>query len=211
MSSRKVLLLNRGESVLDVITWQTAVCLLVKGNAIAPWGYDHFYKIPVAPATAERMQFEGNFETSIEEEDGVQRGYFLLPTALVLVEYAHIPYRRAAVNKRNVLKRDKYTCGYCGVKLTETTGTIDHIVPQSRWEEFKKKGQVKGKYVNSWKNVVASCQKCNSKKDDKTLKECGMTLKITPFVPSRDYLIFKSVNLEDHQVWERFLCFDDLK
>jgi len=212
MSNRRVLLLNRGETILDIIDWQTAVCLLVKGNATIPYGYDHFYKIPVSTQSAIRMQEEGKFEVAIEsDEDGIERGFFLLPTALVLVEYVHIPYKRAAVNKRNVLKRDKYTCGYCGKKLTETTGTIDHVIPQSRWEEFKRKGRAKGKYANNWKNVVAACKKCNNKKDNKTPEEVGMKLKTIPFTPSKDYLILRGIDFETFKVWDRWICFDDLK
>lgn len=212
MSNRRVLLLNRGETVLDVIDWQTAVCLLVKGNASVPCGYDHHYKIPVSVKSAIRMREERRFDTVIEEDaNGIERGFFLLPTALVLVEYVHIPYKRAAVNKKNVLKRDHYLCGYCGVKLSDSNGTVDHIIPQSRWEEFKRKGLAKGKYANNWKNVVASCKRCNNKKDNKTPEEAYMDLKSKPFVPSKDYLILRSINLETFKVWDRWLCFDDLK
>jgi 5-methylcytosine-specific restriction endonuclease McrA len=212
MSKRKVLLLNQGETVLDVITWQQAVCLLVKGNAKVPFGYEEHYKIPVSVHAAENIIAEKKFEAIVEkDEEGLARGYFLLPTALVLVEYVHIPYRRAAVTKKNVLKRDNYTCGYCKKELTHTSGTIDHIIPQSRWVEFKRKKQIPCKHVNGWKNVVASCRKCNVKKDNKTPEEAGMKLKTKPFVPSKDYLIFTTIDIKTAKTWNRWLCFDDLK
>ena len=211
MANRKVLLLNKSETILDVITWQTAVCLLVKGNARVPFGYEEYYKIPVSLQSAQRMQEEKQFDVSIEEKDGKMVGYFLLPQALVLVEYVHIPYKRVSVNRKNVLKRDGYKCGYCETELTDSTGTIDHIVPQSRWKEFKAKKQVRGNHPNSWKNVVACCQKCNCKKDNKTPKEAGMKLKVQPFVPSKDYLIFHTIDMETCQRWTRWLCFDQLK
>jgi 5-methylcytosine-specific restriction endonuclease McrA len=209
--NRRVLLLNRGESLVDVIDWQTAVCLLVKGNAHVPYGYDDYYKIPISLASAERMKEEGDFEVEIEEEGEVRRGFFLLPTAVVLVEYVHIPYKAASVNKKNVLKRDKNKCGYCGKHLTESTGSVDHIVPRSRWQEMKRKGRVKGKHPNNWKNVVASCKDCNCKKDDKTPEEVGMKLKIRPYVPSRDFLILHGIDTETFETWSRWICFDDLK
>lgn len=211
MNSRKVLLLNRGESVVDIIDWVTAVCLLIKGNAKAPFGYDDHYKIPISANSAERMKKEGQFAVDVEEVDGVKRGFFLLPTAVVLVEYVHIPYKSAAVNLKNVLKRDKYECGYCGKKLTDSNGSIDHIIPRSRWDEFKKKGIAKGKHVNIWKNVVASCKKCNCLKDDRTPAEAGMKLGLKPFVPSRDFLIMHGVNAKTYETWSRWICFDDLK
>jgi len=209
--NRQVLLLNRGESLVDVIDWQTAICLLVKGNAKAPYGYDDHYKIPVGVASAEKMKREGDFDVEIETVDGIRRGYFLLPTAVVLVEYVHIPYKTAAVNKSNVLKRDKNTCGYCSKTLNESTGSVDHIIPRSRWEEYKEKGIAKGKHPNTWKNVVACCKECNCRKDDRTPSEAGMKLHIKPFVPSKDYLILHKINSKTFETWSRWICFDDLK
>jgi hypothetical protein len=212
MSSRRVLLLNRGESVVDVIDWQDAVCLLVKGCARVPFGYDDYHKIPVSVQSAERMQEECEFEAVVEEEGDVTRGFFLLPTAVVLVEYVHIPYRAAAVSLKNVLKRDKNTCAYCGKTLSSESASIDHIIPRCRWDDMKAKGQTKGKHVNNWKNVVAACKKCNCKKDDKTPEEAGMKVKYCkPFVPSRDYLILHKVNTKTYETWSRWICFDDLK
>jgi len=212
MSNDRVLLLNRGESVVDVIDWQTAVCLLVKGSATIPYGYDHHYKIPISTNTAARMAEEGNFETAIEnDENGIERGYFILPTALVLVEYAHIPYKTAAVNLKNVLRRDKNVCGYCYKRLSASNGTIDHIIPKCRWEEFKRLGKTKGKHVNNWKNVVAACKPCNNKKDNKTPEEASMKMHVKPFVPSRDYLFLRGIDTETYEVWDRWICFDDLK
>lgn len=211
MPNRRVLLLNAGETVVDVIDWQAAVCLLIKGNARMPYGYSDYYKIPISIHAAERMLLEGDFEVEIEGSGSSKRGYFLLPTAVVLVEYVNLPYKSAAVNLRNLLKRDKYTCGYCGKHLSRENASIDHIVPRSKWAEYKKKGLVKGKHPNNWKNVVAACKKCNCKKDDKTPEEAGMKLKIKPFVPSRDFLILHGIDLETYETWTRWLCFDDLK
>jgi len=210
MSNRRVLLLNRGESVIDVIDWQTAVCLLVKGSASVPYGFEHFHKIPVSVQSAYRMQAEKKFQAVIEsDENGIERGYFLLPTAIVLVEFVHVPYRRAAVSKKNVLKRDKFTCAYCGIHLTENSGTIDHVIPQSKWAEYLRQGKVKEKYPNNWKNVVASCQACNCHKDNRTPEEAGMTLRIKPFVPSKDYLIFHGFNFDTYEVWNRWVKISD--
>ena len=211
--SRRVLLLNRGESVVDIIDWQVATALLVKGSATVPYGYEDYHKIGISVNSAVRMKEEGDFKVSIEEDDmGIMRGFFYLPTAVVLVEYVHIPYKRAAVNKKNVLKRDKKICGYCECELTDSTGTIDHIIPQSRWKDFARRGLVKNqKHVNDWKNVVASCKKCNAKKGDKTLDEANMKLLTKPFVPSRDYLILRGINTKTYETWKRWICFDDLK
>ena len=54
--NRKVLLLNRGETLVDVIDWQDAINLLVKGNARSPYGYNNYYKIPIALNSAQRIK-----------------------------------------------------------------------------------------------------------------------------------------------------------
>jgi 5-methylcytosine-specific restriction endonuclease McrA len=205
--NQKVLLLNSGETVIDAIDWRQAVTLMITEKARQPWGHEDYYKIPVSIQTAERMRETCEFESLVE---GTQ-GYILLPTAIVLVKFVHLPYKRAAVNKTNVLKRDKYTCAYCGKKLTNSTGTVDHVIPLSRWEEFVRKGKVKGKTANNWKNVVASCRNCNCKKDDKTPSEACMKIMSQPFVPSKDYLIFITINIDTMETWSRWICFDDLK
>jgi len=170
---RKVLLLNASEEVLRVITWRHAVKLMLSGKARKPYGHDDEYEIKT------------------------MSGVFRLPTALVLVQYVRIPYRSFAVNKENVLRRDNYTCGYCSKSLTNKTGTIDHIVPQSRGGKHK------------WTNVVSACKKCNNKKDNLTLKEVekkhNLKLKIKPHAPSGDFMILTTVDFETHKTWTRWI------
>ena len=170
---KKVLLLNASEEVLKVINWQHAVKLMATGKAHKPFGHDDEYEIKTVS------------------------GVFRLPTALVLVKYVRIPYRGVAVNKENVLRRDKYQCGFCGKKLSNTTGTVDHIVPQSKG----------GKHA--WTNVVAACKGCNNKKDNLTMKEAeqryGMKLRVEPFVPSRDIIFMVGIDLETHETWSRWV------
>ncbi len=165
----KVLLLNASEEVLDLISWKRAVTLLFSGKARKPSGFEDEYEIKTV------------------------NGVFRLPTAIVLVSYVRIPYKRAAVTKENVLKRDNGVCQYCGKTLTISTVTIDHVFPTSKG----------GKH--DWKNVVASCAKCNSKKADKTLEQSGMTLLSTPFVPVRNMIVLQGINLHNSKTWTRWV------
>ena len=77
------------------------------------------------------------------------------------------------VSRYMLYKRDGGKCAYCGKPLSREEATIDHIIP-------KKLG---GK--TNWENCVISCKKCNSRKDDKTLEEAGMTLRVTPYNPKK--------------------------
>ena len=177
----KVLLLNADESTINIVDWKIAVCLHFQKKAKEPWGYDDYYEIPSAS------------------------GEYLLPTAMVLTQYVYIPFKLAAVNKKNVLRRDKYICGYCEKELTDKSGTVDHIIPTSRWEYFKSIGEAQGKAAHNWKNVIACCRNCNGKKDDKTPKEAKMKLKFHPFVPSKEYLVLSAVNQRTRDTWDRWL------
>jgi 5-methylcytosine-specific restriction endonuclease McrA len=53
-----------------------------------------------------------------------------------------------------ILERDQY-CGYCHIELDKKTMTIDHMIPMS-----------KGGEIHCPSNMVASCKKCNSDKED---------------------------------------------
>ena len=94
-------------------------------------------------------------------------GTFRLPSAIVLVQYTYIPFRTAGkCTRKNVLRRDNYECQYCGVKLptlSKIKTTIDHVVPRSRGGD------------SGWTNLVASCQKCNLHKANKTPKRHSFT------------------------------------
>lgn len=168
----KVLLLNASEEILKVIGWQRAVRLFMSGKARKPHGYYDEYEISTVS------------------------GVFRLPSALVLIQYVHVPYKNAAINKKNVLIRDNYTCGYCEKHLTHASATIDHVLPQSRGGKHK------------WTNVVASCKECNNKKDNMTLQEFekryGIKLRIKPTVPSRDLIIMTGINIENCGTWSRW-------
>lgn len=73
------------------------------------------------------------------------------------------------LSRENILRRDNYTCGYCG----RTGTTYDHIVPR----------HLGGK--TSWLNCVAACADCNNRrKGGKTLAQSGMVLQIVPYVPT---------------------------
>lgn len=80
---------------------------------------------------------------------------------------------RPVYGKGKVIKRDRCTCAYCGVRFDARVLTVDHIVPASRGGRL------------SWMNTVAACRACNSLKADRTPDEARMPLLFAPFVPSR--------------------------
>jgi 5-methylcytosine-specific restriction endonuclease McrA len=89
-------------------------------------------------------------------------------------------HRPPALNNTELFRRDRHVCAYCGGHFAGKM-TRDHIVPTSKGG------------VDTWMNCVSACSRCNQKKDDRTLQECGMTLLYVPYVPSRaEHLILQN-------------------
>jgi 5-methylcytosine-specific restriction endonuclease McrA len=76
------------------------------------------------------------------------------PSVVRLRRYVHVPYRpHAPLTRRAVFARDLGTCQYCGAAAEN----LDH--------------------------VVASCRKCNARKEDRTPNEAGFSLLRQPYAP----------------------------
>lgn len=89
------------------------------------------------------------------------------------------------VNRREVLRRDRYQCQYCDSKKQLT---IDHIIPRSKG----------GKHT--WDNVVIACESCNSRKGDRTPQQAGMLLKTKPTAPIHPAVAFAEQFWSEKQV-----------
>jgi 5-methylcytosine-specific restriction endonuclease McrA len=79
------------------------------------------------------------------------------------------------VNRREVLRRDHHSCQYCG---SSKHLTLDHVIPRSRGGQHR------------WDNVVTACERCNSKKSDRTPHEAGMQLRTKPKAPIHPTISF---------------------
>ena len=125
------------------IDWKKAVCLFMSGKATS---YSTQEYIDIKTAS----------------------GIFKLPKDMVLKKYVYIPYREFSPSRRNILRRDNYTCQYCSCYMEKNQCTVDHVVPRSRG----------GKH--EWANVVTCCLRCNRKKSDRTPDEAKMPLLSIP-------------------------------
>lgn len=98
---------------------------------------------------------------------------------------------RTKFNRRAVLRRDFFSCCYCGKAETPRKLTLDHIIPKSRGG------------VSSWTNIVTACNSCNREKADRTPEEAGMKLLTKPIVPQHSELINEYMLMKDrHDDWE---------
>ena len=119
---------------------------------------------------------------------------FELPAVIRILKMVKKTRRKSITfNRKNILRRDNYTCQYCGD--IENTLTVDHVYPKSRGGE------------SSWTNVVIACKPCNVKKGNQTPSEKGMHLFKQPFKPDFYWPYFHvpsgpSTHLE---IWRKYL------
>lgn len=114
------------------------------------------------------------------------------PEVIVLTAYQGMGERSVVFSRRNLFKRDRYTCQYCGCQPGPQELTVDHIQPKSRG----------GK--SSWENCVLACVECNKLKANRTPAEAKMKLRKTPRKPSWKTLAQVHPR-QRRESWEQFL------
>ena len=107
--------------------------------------------------------------------------------------YIYIKNRKIALTRKNIFKRDQYKCQYCGD--CNLLLTLDHVIP-------KQKG---GR--DTWKNLVTSCNRCNSKKANSYIDDVGMRLMNEPVKPH--YLLYlQKYASSEYTKWRPYLFMD---
>lgn len=114
-----------------------------------------------------------------------------VPEVIVLTSFDRVPVAHVTFSRRNIYKRDKYTCQYCGAQPGAAELTIDHVVPRSHGG------------LSSWDNCVLACVDCNSRKADRTPDQARMPLHQEPIRPRwrPDYSL-RGVRIDS---WARFI------
>jgi hypothetical protein len=114
------------------------------------------------------------FRGGVRKDTG-ELSYIETPSIIAIKGHGFDPNKhgKVALSNRTLFGRDRNICAYCGGYFPNYNHlSRDHIVPKSRGG------------ANTWMNVVTACRECNSKKDDKTLKESRMELLYVPYVPN---------------------------
>ena len=112
------------------------------------------------------------------------------PEVITLTKYDKTPVKNVSFSRRNLFRRDQYTCQYCGVKPGSEELTIDHILPRSR------------SGMTNWVNCVLACVNCNKRKANKLPTEAHMKLIREPGKPRWGPLYGTSVRIES---WQKFI------
>ncbi len=114
---------------------------------------------------------------------------FAYPSVIRLRRYIRLPYTKIVLSRRNIMRRDNFTCQYCGSK---SDLTIDHVMPKSR------------NGGDTWENLTTACNRCNVMKGNKTPAEADMPLRKKPYRPI-PITFFRDVmgGIQDH--WKPYL------
>ncbi len=95
-----------------------------------------------------------------------------VPEVITLLEYDRVPKNAVTFSRRNIFRRDHFTCQYCHRQPGTEELTIDHVLPRSHGG------------LSTWDNCVLACIDCNSRKADRTPTEARMPLRKLPVRPN---------------------------
>ncbi|OGO25167.1 MAG: HNH endonuclease [Chloroflexi bacterium RBG_16_52_11] len=113
------------------------------------------------------------------------------PSIIRLEKMIKRPRPRIRLTKREILRRDEFTCQYCGNHISNLT--IDHIVPR----------RLGG--IHTWDNLVAACPPCNHRKGGRTLEQVQMRLLRYPAEPPTSAQYLFSRHIIENQEWIPFI------
>ncbi len=162
---RAVLVLNANYEPIHVTNLQRAVCLMLMEKATLV------------------VNGSGDLHSV--------RQSFPIPSVIRLNTMVNRPRPKVCLSRREVFRRDHYTCQYCG-KQTQNL-TIDHVIPR----------RLNGPH--SWENVVTACSICNHRKGGRSLEEAGMKLLRRPVEPPSNAAYRLGGYISIYKAWEPFI------
>jgi 5-methylcytosine-specific restriction endonuclease McrA len=184
---RPTLVLNKLWSPIRTAPVKEAIGLVAKGAArvIEPETF----------ATHDLRSWNDVSRLQAKVEDAVIRSprlVLLPPEVILLTAYEGRGAKNVVFSRKNLFKRDRYTCQYCGVQPGPEELTIDHVVPRSAG----------GK--SAWENCVLACVECNKRKADRSPAQAGLRLRREPRQPSWKALV-QVPSRERRESWDKFL------
>ena len=187
LNKATVLVLNRHWQAIHVKTPAEAFCMMASDAAtgldisegnFTPTKWSEWLTLPVR---------------GCDQAVRTPRGPVRVPTVIIAVNYARVPFRRPRFGARGIWERDGGVCQYSGRKLSPKEGNIDHVVPRSRGG------------TTSWENCVLAHREVNSLKADRLPHEAGLRLHKRPTAPRA---LPASVFIRNHHGvadWQHFL------
>jgi 5-methylcytosine-specific restriction endonuclease McrA len=184
MLNERTLVLNRHWMPIGTTSVRTAMCLLYREAARA-----------VRPEDYSVHDFDSWASLRVAEEEPCIRTVSLrikIPEIVLLTQYDAFPRRKVTFSRRNIYRRDRHTCQYCGARPPVEELSVDHIVPRSRGGR------------STWANCVLSCLRCNRRKANRTVEESGLHLIRQPAEPTWTPCISIPIGYR-RTSWEQFI------
>ncbi len=114
-----------------------------------------------------------------------------IPSVIRLEQMIHRPRPQVKLTRREIFRRDNYTCQYCGKQGLNLT--IDHVLPRHLGGN------------NNWTNVVTACATCNHRKGGRRPEEAHMLLMHPPKEPPSSASYIFGRHLSNNTEWEPFI------
>lgn len=160
-----VLVLNANFAPIHVCTTRRALGLIITGKATMV------------------INGRGYIHTTME--------IFPMPSVIRLDRMVKRPRPIVKLNRREVFRRDHYTCQYCGKAGGKLT--LDHVTPR----------RLGGQHV--WDNLVTACATCNHYKGGRTVEQAHMKLLSVPREPSSSAVYIFARYSNRNENWGQFL------
>lgn len=176
---RPVLILNKHYATIDISDVRNSISLIYKNAA------------DIIDTKNNYISYDWDSWVEYSQDQYPHTDYYwiecvsfpiIVPTVIKLHNYGGYVVRRSPPTKRNIFKRDKYQCQYCGDKYPKSQLSLDHVVPKSRGGS------------SNWDNLVCACRPCNAKKRNRTPKEANMELLVSPHEHD-----LRSMDIEDFE------------
>ena len=163
----RTLVLNKNWMPITHISWKRAFILLCKESAEVLESYSDMIK-------------------------GPRDSFYYVPAVIRLLSFDSVPKSKVSYSKRSVLERDRFTCQYCGRKLSFGDATIDHVIPRCKGGR------------STFDNTVTACGNCNRKKADKLPEEARLKLLSFPRKPAtNEYEIYLPRTING--IWAQYI------
>lgn len=184
MLNEPALVLNRSWYPIGTTTVRDAICMIYRAAARA-----------LDPEDCVAHDFDSWASLRVPDGEPCLRTVRLrikIPEVIILTNYDTLPIRRVPFSRRNIYKRDRNTCQYCGARPSLAELTIDHILPRSDGGR------------SNWENCVLACLACNRRKANMLPQQAGMRLRTKPSEPH--WSPFISIPMGQRKSsWEQFI------
>lgn len=180
---RPTLMLNRNWQPVGVATVSRSLVMVWNGSARI-----------VDPLDYQLYSWSDWAKLAPQDDEPVVRTVSMqlrVPEVISLTRYDRVPTNTVTFSRRNIFKRDRFTCQYCGEQPGKEELTIDHVLPRSEGGS------------SSWENCVLACVDCNSRKANMTPLQAGMPLLKKPVRPN--WRPFYATRGERIDSWSKFI------